>query len=89
MGSVEEAGNTQRKMGWEAWTRWDGGDAGICVGAAASCAQGQCRGTGWPGPWERRGHPGPGFAWEKETRVTMGALGLWPLEAAPTHLNMQ
>lgn len=36
---------------------------------------------------ERRGHPGPGFAWEKETRVTMGALGLWPLEAAPTHLN--
>lgn len=84
MGSVEEA-DDQRRMGWEAWTHWDGGDAGICVGGSGPAPRASA--VNRVAVQERRGHPGPGFAWEKETRVSMGALGLWPLEAAPTHLN--
>ena len=64
-----------------------GGGAGICGGGQWPRAQGTTGPVNRVAVQESRGHPGPGFAWEKEMCVTMGALHLWSLEAGPTHLQ--
>lgn len=73
-------GSAKDTLGWRGCQHlWGGGQRPRAQGTAGPVNRVAVQ--------ERRGHPGPGFAWEKETCVTVGALHFWSLEAAPTYLN--